>query len=80
MCTHQETAMKGHSEKAATYKPESELLSGTKSANTLILESPALRTMKKKYVCCLSYPDYAILLEQPELTKTVGFTCSLNQQ
>lgn len=70
MCTHQEKAMQGHSEKAATHKPGSGLLPGTKSASTLILESPASRT-KKKHACCLSYPVYAILLEQPELTKTV---------
>lgn len=41
-------AVGGHSEKVAIFKPRKEFSPGTKSAGTLILDLPAIRTMRNK--------------------------------
>lgn len=66
---HHHTTDRGNSEKAAIYKPIRELLPGTKLTSTKILDLPAPRDVKYKFLC-LSHLDHGVLIDHPEMTKT----------
>lgn len=63
------TSRWGYSKKTAVCKPGREPSSDTESASTLILDFPASRTVST--ICQLSHPIFGILLDQPEMPKTL---------
>ena len=63
------SAVCGHREKIASYEPGSMLLSDTKSAIALILDSSATSTLRNKFLLFISHPVYSALIWQLKVTK-----------
>lgn len=59
------STMWGHSKKDV-YEPGSRFPVDTESASALILDFPASRIVRKKFLLFMSYPVHSILLWQPE--------------